>query len=291
MRNGICWLCGEVRDLHNSHIIPKFVFRWLIKSGGTPYIRHGERPNLRVQDGDKHPLFCTQCESLLSAHEKAANNHVFLPATRRERLSGRYGPWLSRFAASLALRTLQSQEYREIDKQYSPAISAAAEVAKESWRKFLLGRERNPGENRLYMIYPGYFDGFDAEGLPANWNTYAHRSVERDMLFCDDDRLCYTFTKIGPLVFLGRIIDLDRKLNKYHLQCSDGFFDTNPTRYLKVIWGHLLERANKSLEIFDNISPTQKLLSEGEVLKRVSEFERSELFRTLSDDRRQFGDR
>ena len=183
MTEAKCWLCSKNAVLCNSHVIPKFVFRWLINSGGTPYLRFGGSPNRRIQDGPKHKLYCHSCEQLLSKYETVAKSTIFDIAVKHEKLPIHYGPWLSRFAASVALRTIHSQKFRNIDEKYSLIISRSVEEADKSWKKFLKEEKSNPGKNKLYLFYPGYFDRFDAEGLPSNWNTYVRRAVEQDVIY------------------------------------------------------------------------------------------------------------
>ena len=64
-----CKLCGENRQILESHIIPKFVFRWMKNTGGLPYIRFSGSIDKRSQDGPKIKLLCEACEMLLNQWE------------------------------------------------------------------------------------------------------------------------------------------------------------------------------------------------------------------------------
>ena len=57
-----CRLCGATKELQESHILPGFVFRWKKETSATGYLRFGQQPNLRVQDGVKLHLLCRDCE-------------------------------------------------------------------------------------------------------------------------------------------------------------------------------------------------------------------------------------
>jgi hypothetical protein len=48
-----CRLCGEMKELQESHILPGFVYRWMKETSATGYLRFAQQPNLRVQDGVK----------------------------------------------------------------------------------------------------------------------------------------------------------------------------------------------------------------------------------------------
>ena len=60
-----CPLCRSRGPLRESHIIPGFVFDWLLESSATGHMRDGRAPNLRIQDGFKQRLLCDSCEALL----------------------------------------------------------------------------------------------------------------------------------------------------------------------------------------------------------------------------------
>src|SRR5689334_12061905 len=73
-----CNLCNEERDLRESHIIPKFIFKWL-KDTGTGYLRSSNNLNQRVQDGTKEPFLCSECEERFSKAETYFAQKVFKP--------------------------------------------------------------------------------------------------------------------------------------------------------------------------------------------------------------------
>lgn len=50
-----CALCQNISQLEESHIIPKFVFRYLNKTSHEA-IRSLDNPNKVIQDGEKHYL-------------------------------------------------------------------------------------------------------------------------------------------------------------------------------------------------------------------------------------------
>lgn len=67
--SGICRLCNKEGILINSHIIPKFIFKWHKKSSATGYLRTNLDPNKREQDGIKMRLLCNNCEALFNEWE------------------------------------------------------------------------------------------------------------------------------------------------------------------------------------------------------------------------------
>ena len=72
-----CALCPSHEPLRESHIIPHFVFDWLLESSATGYMRLGIAPNVRVQDGAKQHLLCDDCEKRLSRWETEVAQALF----------------------------------------------------------------------------------------------------------------------------------------------------------------------------------------------------------------------
>lgn len=66
---GTCALCKSQNIiLQDSHIIPKFVSRRLIKKSITGFLRQASNPNKRLQDGDSTYLLCADCEQKFSKY-------------------------------------------------------------------------------------------------------------------------------------------------------------------------------------------------------------------------------
>jgi hypothetical protein len=72
-----CRLCGATKELQESHILPGFVFRWMKATSATGYLRFGQQPNLRVQDGLKLLLLCGDCEGRFNHWETQFANKIF----------------------------------------------------------------------------------------------------------------------------------------------------------------------------------------------------------------------
>ncbi len=277
-----CWLCKANTPLCDSHIIPKFVFRWLIETGGTPYLRQGSQINRRVQDGDKHKLYCEACEQLISKFEGKARVKLFAPATRSEKLSGWYGPWLAGFAASLAIRTIHSLQFRSVSIE-RPLESSKVGRVETNWRNYLLGKAKSPGLNSLYLLYPGYFTNFDAEGLPQNWNRFIHRVVERDLIFSESGSFCATYTKLGPLIILGKVANPDNYLSWNRIACSEGRF-THPFPVNGTLWNLLLDRARNARSLLDGLSDAQANKIDAQIAAYPDRFLESDTARRMLGD-------
>src|SRR5438105_3665023 len=76
--NAPCALCATLAPLQKSHIIPKFVFRYM-RTSSPGRIRDSTAPNRLIQDGPKIPLLCAPCEERFAAWETPFAERIFLP--------------------------------------------------------------------------------------------------------------------------------------------------------------------------------------------------------------------
>ncbi|MEN1938994.1 hypothetical protein AAIE21_26575 [Paenibacillus sp. 102] len=147
---GICALCKKESTLEESHIVPKFVFRYLNAHSFTGRIRTVAEPNRPLQDGKKLHLLCSDCEDLFNKDETLFSNKVFHPFKK----NGFDGPviyngdWLNRFITSVNWRVLH-QDLQKItteqdnDKPLTPEILNTLSNAENVMRSYLLKERLN----------------------------------------------------------------------------------------------------------------------------------------------------
>jgi len=101
-----CYLCNTNYCKQNSHIIPKFIYKWLKDTSATGYIRKGENVNIRVQDGLKIKLLCNECEKSFNKFETIFANKIFYPFHNSKNVKVNYKDWLFKFSVSVSWRVL-----------------------------------------------------------------------------------------------------------------------------------------------------------------------------------------
>jgi hypothetical protein len=75
-----CNFClEECESLIESHIIPKFVYKWIKDTSTTGRLRDSRNINRPVQDGFKVKYLCSKCEVDFSIFEKYFSEEVFTP--------------------------------------------------------------------------------------------------------------------------------------------------------------------------------------------------------------------
>ncbi len=123
-------------ELRKSHIIPKFVGKWLKATSATGFLRLATDPVNRAQDLPVLPLLCASCEQLFSKSELYFASQIFFPFHEKGKKDIAYDENLLYFLISLSWRSLKSS-YSE-QSNYHPWIKPYLNKAEVVWRKFLL---------------------------------------------------------------------------------------------------------------------------------------------------------
>jgi hypothetical protein len=166
----ICRLCQKEADLHESHIIPKFAFRWLKETSATGNLRFSQTPNKRVQDGEKPKLLCQNCEQLFSGFETEFSSKMFYPYHEDNKIRVNYSIYLIKFSTSLSWRVLTFfSERGQLDHFTQEERENASRVC-EHWRRFLLGDVSNPSYYEQHLIPVSYVSKVEGGDIALGMN-------------------------------------------------------------------------------------------------------------------------
>lgn len=99
-----CKLCDNSASLRDSHIIPKFVFRWLKSTTTSPLTRYFKKPDHYQQDGLKAKMLCHKCEATFNKWETTFANQIFWPFIKKHKNEYTYNEWLAKFITSVHWR-------------------------------------------------------------------------------------------------------------------------------------------------------------------------------------------
>ncbi len=141
--NGTCKLCKKEGDLRESHILPKFIGKWIKKTSITGYLREHNELDKRAQDTAKEYLLCAECEILFSGWERNFANRIFYPFVDKNIDRANYTDWLAKFCASLSWRTLVYIRSKNEKEERSQDYINQVEAARMHLEKFLLGEVNN----------------------------------------------------------------------------------------------------------------------------------------------------
>ena len=285
----VCLICRQYPPIQNSHVIPKFVFRWMSETGITPYLRHGATPNRRVQDGLKAPLLCQVCEQLASKIEKEFAEKIFVPSTQDKPLPRKVGRYFHDFACIVHLRVAGS------------FLPKCEELNIKDWQKELLtiwidqaanylrGERITVLPNRLYLLPLGFGVPTQTIGYPKNWYRYIRRSTELDLVTSDSENLFATYFKAGPWLSFclmrnrgqawigGEAISRTQKVKAEKMVFPPSVLD-----YLKF-------RAGNTARITQQLSEKQKAKIDAETRASLQSGKGEEMIKVILEDYETFG--
>ncbi|SNS77424.1 hypothetical protein [Sphingopyxis indica] len=285
--NGVCAFCDTQARLHESHVLPAFVYRWLRGRSGTGHIRQTDNPNRRVQDGLKLPWLCGGCEAQFSRYETAFATKVFHPwqaGTYRIPYDG----WLLKFCVSVSWRVLRFARGRNKDASYTDEQQVLMDRAEAHWRAFLRDEAPHPGAFEQHLLIFDLIEDTTVPDLPTNMNRFMTGAVTLDIV--GSDRSLMTFAKLGRFTIFGIIQKGPGKWEGTKVHVKHGLL--KPGKF--VVPAGLLhlfrEKAALASEAMIALSPTQRAKVDKHVLGNLDAFAASDQFASIVADARMFGE-
>lgn len=206
-----CALCGSNEPLCNSHIIPKFVGRWLKETSATGYLRKVGKPNVRREDLITEKLLCSSCEQMFGKLEDRFKREIFDPYVSEEldsmgvgtglRDAFHYDEFLLRTCISLQWRALTDNSIND-DKRLSPWHLKKLSEMKLIFSDYLLGVRNDTGKSESHLVFfqniLGAFGSLPSH-VHDDANYYVMRVVDSTVVWGPD--ILGIFTKLGPMCF------------------------------------------------------------------------------------------
>ena len=286
--NGKCYLCNTETELCLSHIIPKFVYRWLIETS-PGYMRDSREPNRRVQDGVKEYLLCSDCEELFSSWEKQFAENIFIPLHTGEnrQLQMPYREWCIKFAVSVSWRVLTYGKLNGL-KHFTDEQNVKADNALKTWGGFLLGERNHPGEYEQHIVPLDIIDSHSVEGMSPYINRYFLRAVDVDI--AASTKRAFVYAKMAKVLLIG-LID-EAYLNHWQgtkLHVRKGVIGSK--RYVAPggLDTYISSRADKAAKSLASLSPKQRKKVEDMLDEKKDELGETEVFRAMVQDVELFG--
>lgn len=196
-----CALCREDRNLVDSHIIPKFIIKWVKHTSATGYLRTIVRPNVRVQDSNKKELLCTDCEQYLSKLERYFDSNIFLPFQKKRDQRFKYDKRLQLFAISLSWRVMCSEG--EAPKKMSTALAKRWRRTKELWRRQLTQGSFGSDTHEHHLFFFDFIADDSSTDIPKKFQWYTMRTMDATTAFTND--MCFIYTKLPAMIFLSTV--------------------------------------------------------------------------------------
>lgn len=255
-RIGQCALCGQTKELRQSHVIPSFAIRWLKRTAATGFLRQGANPNVRVQDSARDSLLCESCEQLFSVYEKQFAENIFIPFQDQNAKVFHYDEWLRKFVVSLSWRIA----YLEVEfPDNAPAlVLKRRDTAIRFWREYLLGMRRDPGIGNHFVMFLGTLDSLPDGRDPFGTNWYFHRSCDGTITFNSDSELL-VYAKLPRIVIASFIPPCSSaEWGRGSKVFKRGTLTTNQTCNVRPLTEYMLLRAELVQSVMDNVSGSER---------------------------------
>ena len=201
-----CALCATTTaPLHQSHLLPNFLFKRLREPAGHFYSM--SVPQKPLQRGAVARMLCFECEQVLSQWEGHVQQ-TFFPHGSGPFLPIKYGTWLQLFATSISWRCLTflkhattnpyvtlSQAAHQLLPTLPPNTREQAEGVRIAWGAAINRRSASVGQNDQHVLF------LNGE------NFTGERSGIVGFTVCHTEHLTAVFSQLGPLCVVGVIED------------------------------------------------------------------------------------
>ncbi len=278
-----CRLCQQDRPLRDSHIIPRFVSKWLLESSPTGGLRDLATPNRRRQDTPTMPFLCSNCEQVFSRWEAPFAARLFLPLHRNEGSSFAYDSWGLKFAASIVWRVLvESLEHGP--GRFTSEQSRSASVAAQAWRHFILGTARHPGRFEVHAIPLDTVSGNVGSDVSPFLNRYLLRAVDAEVVAGATEVLVYS--KLCRILLVGHVVvESQPRWRASRLSVAQGALGRDRAYYLPYgLQQYMNQRAMRCAEALASQSANQKVKLRARLEAELPRLAGSEVFRAMRAD-------
>jgi hypothetical protein len=272
-----CKLCGEEGELKDSHIIPKFVFKWMKKTGGN-FFRIVLNPNLRPQDGFKQKLLCIKCEQRFSHCEKWFSENIFYPYLETNNNVIHYTNELGKFIISVLWRILLVTE----DQQDNEKQRVLLNETFDDWKDFLLGKRAKIKCENIHLIFIP--DDFGMEHQPNEYiSRYFYRVTDGGVIRIDDS--LFVFAKFSRFFLFAELEKNGINFRGTEISMNSGI--TMPNQFIvnEHISMFFMNRANQLYSFMaNNTSEKQQKLINNSIASNITELLKSDLGKRIKSD-------
>ena len=284
----LCRLCQHERSLRDSHIIPRFVSKWLLESTPTHGLRDLKTPNRRRQDAPTLQFLCSDCEQVFSPWEGKFAAGLFLPLHRNEATTFGYNEWCLTFASPVVWRVLiESLEHGR--GRLTPEQFVSVSAAAQTWRAFMLGNARNPGRFEVHAIPLDVVPPTSSADISPFLNRYLLRAADAEVIVGAKDVLVYA--KLCRILLVGHVVvEMQTRWRPSRLAVGRGTIGGDVDYYLPIaLQRYMNQRAVRGAEALASQSARQKAKLRAELEAQLPRFAHSEVFRAMRADIAQSG--
>ena len=256
MHESRCKLCGSDSPLQRSHIVPKFIVKYLKETSVTGFIRQGININVRKQDFLKIELLCVSCEQLFSKRERFFSEEIFRKYLVEGITRFHYEDWLRYFSISMFWR-LAITHIDDFEKSY-PSLGNYIREAITKWTPFLLEQTENPGDYQYDMFFLDIVTPSHPDVHVKGMNWLLLRGFDGTIFFNKNNKIAGIYWRIPGFLFCCHLKPNKDKLWKGTSIRRRGLISTPQYVKDKRFGSFLLHRLKISREMLNNMSNKQQ---------------------------------
>jgi hypothetical protein len=260
-----CAYCGRQLALRESHVLPRWIIERALAKSPTGRMRDADRINRPVQDGEKLPLLCSDCEERFGALESPqAQKHDNGTATP----GAPYDADFSKFVVSILWRVGISR-LEQLRTDYAQFVSAL-NSAIQTWKDFLDGNRPDVGNHAAYFLFldeetaSKVFiyreEGFPNEGPAPVLHRYLLNSINTQLVVYAQDGYALAWTMGNAWLMVG-VIEVppdERIATAIDLSPDGGIFPSGQFNVPPIILATLRRQSLIYLQEKRQISPRQR---------------------------------
>jgi len=268
-----CNLCHKEKELQESHVIPKFVYKWM-KQTGTGRFRQGLNINKPLQDGIKEFLLCRDCEQKFSKREDWFKKNVFDSFINKSKTTFYPSDNLKYFAVSILWRVLiyfkdDGNKYKFKDK---------LDEAEIEWRKYLYENEDLKKYDSIHLMC----NPDDIEIPESPKNIYSYLLRDADIEIGEGDGKCFIYAKFARFIVIG-VIEGFEKSSFVETAISQSM-NTNIQRLNdSALVGFIFSRAENTKN-FEDLSKEQQEKNNKYFEKRIDQIKGNDYWNQFRKD-------
>lgn len=246
-----CRFCDENKELRESHIIPKFVFRWLRKTGGE-YFRNAENPNKRPQDGYKPRLLCNECEGIFGRWERKFANEIFYPYSDKHIEKFYYDSNLLKFATSVLYRVLTTCLPDNLNNNHFQKFKQS----EKEWKLFLKDNTQLKSYGKIHIFLTD--NSFVKQQQPVeNFLNYYARGIDGALI--TNSKTALVYAKLARVIIIGEITGFNNQgLKGTLINCNKGIINSSEMKLDNQLKCYLIDRVSQLNELYDKVSEKQR---------------------------------
>lgn len=275
---GKCALYDIESELKLSHIIPKFAFDYLKRTGGK-YLRTYENPDQRVQDGPKQYLLCEKAEQEFGKRERWFSHNIFLPYLKDSKMEFDYDENFAYFMISILWRVLVDQtKYEGVKAEKRLDF---LEDVKSEWKSFLADSIYPQNFNDLNILLTDRITYHNTNGI--NVDLYMSRIIDATIVHNEKYTTVAVYVKFLRFIIWSVVKGNPNDCEDVKIKFTPNKLKT-PQKLRDNFFGGFIMNRIQEIDNKPKTSEKEQEIIVKEVLKNEEEFWNSDVGKSLIND-------